>query len=247
MRRGFTFGAVAIALALTGSAGAASARGSDGPPYDGSAQVNDGLSCTNANVCTSEGDADATTGGMSQHTTVDIGGGTADGGASSFIVREMVDAVAVPDGWPKATVTITYEVEEAHAALTGSYGDGDEVEGYMWAYVQSSACPSCSDSTGTTTLARHRAGVGVGPAVVAVAPGTYSLTFETADPYDGARARLGTLTVGLRHLTILHMARQQYSNPSDAFGLLNGPVPQRRAEVSTRITVTSISIRRAGS
>jgi hypothetical protein len=182
---------------------------------------------------------------MAQHTTVDIGGGADDGSAWSFVARELTDATAVSDGWRKATVTITFRVDEASAALTGGYDADDFAEAYVWAYVQSSGCPSCSTTTDTMTLARHRAGVGVGPNVEALAPGEYALTIVTDDPYDGTRTALGTLTVGLRYLTFVVVNRQQYDNAADAFGLLNGPVPQRRAEVATRLTVTSISIRRA--
>lgn len=248
MKRARTLVAVAVAIAglLLASATNASARvGGDGPPYDGGAVVNHDHACTNANVCTSVGGVEAATGAMAQHTTVDVGGGAEDGSAWSFVARELTDATTVPDGWRRATVTITFKLEEASAALTGSYDADDFAEAYVWAYVQSSGCPSCSASTNTMTLARHRAGAGVGPNVEALAPGEHSLTFVSDDPYDGARTALGTLTVGLRYLTFVVVNRQQFDNAGDAFGLLHGPVPQRRAEVSTRLTVTSISIRRA--
>ena len=245
MKRALRVAAIVLVALLVSSTTGVAARSGDGPPYDGSAVVNHDHACTNANVCTSVGEAEAATGRMAQHTTVDIGGGADDGSAWSFVVREVTDATTVPDGWPKATVTVTFELEEASAALTGTVDPEDEAEGYVWASVAPSGCPSCGASTRPLTLARHRAGTGVGPSVEALAPGKYSLTFATNDAYDGSKPTLGTLTVRLRHLTRVIVARQQYDNAGDAFGLFHGPAPQRRAEVSTRLTVTSISVRRA--
>jgi hypothetical protein len=223
----------------------AGAHAGDGPPYDRSALVSNDHTCTNANTCTSVGGVDPTTGSMSQHTTVDIGGGAEDGSAWSFISRELSDSKRVPDGWSKATVTITFRLDEASASLSGQYSDGDIAEAYVWASVSSTGCPSCSASTGTMNLARHRAGQGVGPNVEVLAPGQYSITFETDDAYDGSRPRLGTLDVALTYITYVIVDRQLYTGPFEAFGVLNGPAPMRRAEVSTKLTVTSMSVRRA--
>lgn len=231
-----------LGAALASALPADAARGG-GPPYTSSAVINDTTGCSAAR-CSSTGTQENATGVITQRTSIEAGGGTTDGSGHSFVVREITDAVRVPDGWRNATIDITFALEEAVAALTGAYGSGDLAEAHLYVYVTSSGCPSCGVSGPTFRISNHQGWTDMNPSPFARPTGTYTISMRTEDPYDGEPTPLGTIVVGFRLLTEVYVGRTNTGTVGQ-LNLTGTPYPERAATVSTRLTVESITVSRS--